>query len=220
MSSFDEVRAALEPLGDAARAQAMSAYMRGRFAFLGVPTPARRAAVRTILARRPLDWPLVWDCWDADAREYQYVAADHVRRQRYFPAAQLDSLRQLLVTKSWWDSADSLAKVAGTALAVEPNAAGEVLTRWQTDPNFWVRRVAIICQLGFGTATDRSRLSTAIAANLGTEFASTDEKFFITKAIGWALRDFARHDPDWVRAFVADHDLAPLSRREALKHLG
>ena len=100
--TFSRIQAALLPLADAARAASMSAYMRGQFAFLGIPTPERRAAVAPILARRPLDWPMVWDCWDAAEREYQYVAVDHLRRFKNFPAAHREDVRQLVVTKSWW----------------------------------------------------------------------------------------------------------------------
>ncbi|WP_293768397.1 DNA alkylation repair protein [uncultured Corynebacterium sp.] len=208
--TFAEVQAALAPLADAARAEGQSAYLRGQFPFLGVATPDRRRVVAPLLARRSLDWPLVWECWDAPEREYQYVACDHLRRIKAFPAAHLGDLHTLVTTKSWWDTVDSLAKVAGSAL---PNpTAGAVMDKWMTDPSLWVRRVSIICQLGKGTATDTRRLTRAIEANLESR------EFFITKAIGWALRDYFRHDPEWVRAFVDGHDLAPLSRREALKH--
>jgi 3-methyladenine DNA glycosylase AlkD len=46
-----------------------------------------------------------------------------------------------------------------------------------------------------------------------------DDEFFVRKAIGWALREYARVEPAWVIAFVDSHPLSPLSRREALKHL-
>lgn len=228
--TFSRIEAALEPLADAARAASMSAYMRGRFAFLGIPTPERRAAVAPLLARRALDWPLVWACWDAHEREYQYVALDHLRQVRVFPAAHLDDLRTLIVTKSWWDTVDSLAKVAGSALGADGAEAAhvrDVIDAWATDENLWLRRVAIIHQLGFGAAAgaaasgagrkrpvlDTARLTHAIEANLGSD------EFFINKAIGWALRDYYRHAPDWVLEFCDSHELAPLSRREALKHV-
>lgn len=192
----------------------MSAYMKHQFAFLGVKSTPRRQAVRSILARRPLDWPLIWDCWAAEEREYQYVACDHLLRHK-FPAAQLESLRELIVTKSWWDTVDNLAKVAGTTLP-EGNA---VLREWATDDNMWVRRAAIICQVTRPADTDL--LTFAIEHNLpdDSEHSPYGDEFFIRKAIGWALRDHARRDPEWVRGFVHNHELAPLSQREALKHL-
>jgi 3-methyladenine DNA glycosylase AlkD len=91
-----------------------------------------------------------------------------------------------------------------------------VVRSWSVDPDLWLRRASIICQLGFKDRTDPELLSEVIIPNL------SDREFFIRKGIGWALREYARTDPDWVRAFVSEHDAAisPLSRREALKHLG
>lgn len=215
--SFLAVEAALSSLADPAQAAEMRAYMRDQFAFLGVSAPARREAVRTILARRPLDWPLVWALWDRPEREYLYVGVDHLRRIKVFPSVQLDSLKELITTHSWWDTVDPLAKVAGSALddatVAGAASASEVLRAWATDDNLWVRRVAIICQLSRRDKVDPRLLTHAIQANLGSK------EFFINKAIGWALRDYARTAPEWVRVFVDSHDLAPLSRREALKHL-
>lgn len=216
------MRAALEPLRDDAAAKAMAAYMKNNFEFLGIKTTPRRKAVAPILARRSLDWPLVWDCWHADAREYQYVAGDHLRRIKVFPPAQLDSLRELISTKSWWDSVDSLAKVAGSALgdAAPPtdraHPASQVIRAWANDRNMWVRRAAIISQLGKREATDLQLLADAIEENLpGTRFGN---EFFISKAIGWALRDLYRTNPSWVLSFLDLHGVANLTRREALKH--
>ena len=84
---------------------------------------------------------------------------------------------------------------------------------WSHDPDRWLRRTSITCQLDAKERTDLSLLSTTILAN------ADDPDFFLRKGIGWALRQYARVDPDWVRTFVADHDLSPLSRREAMKHL-
>ena len=78
----------------------------------------------------------------------------------------------------------------------------------------WVRRSAILCQLQHKADTDLDLLTNVIEVN------QEDPEFFIRKAIGWALRDYARTDGDWVRAFVQAHSgLSPLSRREALKRL-
>lgn len=224
--AVEAVEEALAPLTDSERAQAMSAYMRGRFEFLGIGSEPRRDATREILRRRPLDLDFVRGLWELPEREFQYVAVDHLRRQRRFPAALLPVLADLVTTKSWWDTVDHLAKVAGVSLRYDAagtagtagaTAAAEIIDDWETTDNFWLRRVAIICQLGFGTDTDTVRLARAIEANLaGSPFR---DEFFINKAIGWALRDYARHNPNWVRDFVDSHDLVGLSRREALKHL-
>ncbi len=233
-----EIRDRLYPLRDFSRAEGMSAYVHHQFQFLGIAAAPRREAVKDVLSRRPLDWELVDHCWEENEREFQYVAVDHLRRIR-FPAAELPALKTLITTKSWWDTVDHLAKVAGSALQYEPEAARPVLTAWATDDSLWVRRASILCQLGFkGTSTpanqtptplDRDMLTSAISANLTTAptyprfeehaIAPPGPRFFLEKAIGWALRDVAHHDPTWVREFVEKHELAPLSRREALINL-
>lgn len=203
--AFPRIRQALEPLADPARAAEMTAYMRGRFPFLGIGTPARRKATMPILhTLRELDTDLVTACFDAEQREYQYVACDHIRRAGI---TDLDLAESLIRTKSWWDTVDALAKPIGA------NHADDTMRAWAIHGDLWVRRVAILHQLGRKTDTDRDLLTWIIRQNLGSG------EFFINKAIGWALRDLAHHDPDWVRAFVERADLHPLSRREALKNL-
>lgn len=203
--SFTRIRQALEPLADPARAAEMTAYMRGRFPFLGIGTPARRTATMPILRTlREFDTDLVTACFDSEEREYQYVACDHIRR---VGITDLDLAERLVRTKSWWDTVDALAKPIGA------NHADATMRDWATHGDFWVRRVAILHQLGRKTDTDLDLLAWIIRQNLGSG------EFFINKAVGWALRDLAHHDPAWVRAFVDATDLHSLSRREALKNL-
>lgn len=203
--SFTRVRQVLEPLADPARAAEMTAYMRGRFPFLGIGTPGRRTATMPILRTlREFDIDLVTACFDAEQREYQYVACDHIRR---VGITDLDLAERLVRMKSWWDTVDALAKPIGA------NHADDTMRVWAVHENLWVRRVAILHQLGRKTDTDRDLLAWIIRQNLGSG------EFFINKAIGWALRDLANHDPDWVRSFVGAADLHSLSRREALKNL-
>lgn len=203
--SFTRIREVLEPLADPARAAEMTAYMRGRFPFLGIGTPVRRKATMPILRTlRGFDTDLVTACFDAEQREYQYVACDHVRR---VGITDLNLAERLIRTKSWWDTVDALAKPIGA------NHADDIMRAWAVHGDLWVRRVAILHQLGRKTDTDRDLLAWIIQQNLGSG------EFFINKAIGWALRDLARHDPAWVRSFVDTTDLSSLSRREALKNL-
>lgn len=117
------------------------------------------------------------------------------------------------MTRSWWDTVDTLAKAVGDLVRAHPELVAD-MDRWVLDDDLWVVRVALLHQLGAGAAADGDRLVRYCA--LHTE----DPRFFIRKAVGWALRDHARTDPDGVRAFVAAHpELSGLSRREALKHL-
>lgn len=186
--------------------------MRDRFVFFGIGTQKRRQAVADVLSRRPLDWDFVQACWQAEEREMHYVAIDHLRRHR-LAAADLPRVRALIESNSWWDSVDHLAKVAGTALADAPSAARPTICAWARAKSFWTRRAAILSQLGFKHSTDTALLAECVTANLGSD------EFFINKAIGWALRDYTRTNPEWVLDFADDHALSTLSRREALKHV-
>lgn len=231
-----EAVAALEATADDERAVGMAAYMRDQFEFFGIAATPRKEAVKEIIAKRSLDWDFVFALWAHPKRECQYVAVDHLRRQK-LTIADLGRLQELVETKSWWDTVDHLAKCAGTALVPgsrgrgkEPNSLNDassaraLMLEWAEAENMWTRRIAILCQLSFGEKTDTQLLRGVIESNLGVDAACSSE-FFITKAIGWALRDFARHDPKWVLDFVDEHHpdsalpLAKLSKKEALKHL-
>ena len=198
--------------------------MKSTMPFHGVPVPqARRIAQEELAAHPPPDrqtWhDTVLELWDgATHREERYAALALVRSPRaaaYQDLAALELYRHLVVTGAWWDLVDELAHAVGAVLRAAGPPAVAVVRAWSRDDDLWLRRAAILCQLGAGAATDRELLADCLGANLA------DPAFFLRKAIGWALRDFARADPAWVTAFVeaAGDRLSPLSRREATKHL-
>jgi 3-methyladenine DNA glycosylase AlkD len=198
----------------------MAAYMRNRFAFFGVPTPERRSIAKVALAglRAPTERELgtiARRCWREPQREYQYFACDYLRVHSGACAPKfLAVLRTLVTQKSWWDTVDPLSQSVGALVLAHPELRDE-LDRWIDDEDMWIARVALIHQLGFGARTDADRLFDYCTRR------ARDDEFFIRKAIGWALRQYARTDPDAVRAFVAAHsELSGLSRREALRRLG
>jgi 3-methyladenine DNA glycosylase AlkD len=129
-------------------------------------------------------------------------------------AATLPVHEEMIRSGAWWDFVDEAAHRLRELLDADPDRFALEMRIWADDEDFWVRRAAIICQLGRRDDTDRGLLEYAVLTNIG------DGEFFIRKAIGWALRDLGKSDPDWVRAFAAQHPLSPLSRREALKNLG
>ncbi|WP_368660519.1 DNA alkylation repair protein, partial [Corynebacterium sp.] len=194
------IESTLRPLADPDRAAGMAAYMRDQFPFLGVATPVRRKAVRGLLPRR-LDRELVDTLFALPEREFHYVACDHLR-QVPLESAAADFLRSVVTTKPWWDTVDALAKPVGRACTPEQ------MRQWARDDNLWVRRVAVLHQLGRREATDTELLGELLAANLGSG------EFFIDKAIGWALREYSKTDPGWVRTFLDEHEVAALTRRE------
>ncbi len=136
----------------------------------------------------------------------------------------------MIVSKSWWDTVDALDELVGHLLLTGCKQATEndstayeqvktLVKEWAQAENFWIRRIAIDCQLSFKNQTDLELLSYTIEKNLlGSSFA---DEFFITKAIGWALRDLAKTNSAWVIKFIEEHEnkMAKLSIREASKHL-
>lgn len=217
MTTTNDIITALAAAADPGRAAGMRAYMRNQFDFLGVATPARRAAVKPLLqslkgASAATLFGLADELWELPQREFQYVAIDMLAMHwKQFSASDLAGFGQLVLRKSWWDSVDGLANVVGDVLRFGHHGMDEALLH----DNFWMRRIALLHQLGWRSKTDENRLF-----GYSLELSHENE-FFIQKAIGWALRDYARHAPDNVLAFIIENKskLAPLSFREAGKHL-
>lgn len=201
------------------KAGPMATYMRDQFPFLGVPSSARKPIQRPFFAvarKDPhADWAFVAQCWALPQREFQYVACDYLYAVRKRLGAQdLPRIKSLASAKQWWDSIDALQKTVG-AIASQSVPARDLMIEWAADADFWIRRLAITHQLGRKASTDTDLLKTILVANLGSK------EFFINKAIGWALRDFSKTNPQWVAGFVAEYgsQMAGLSLREGSKYL-
>ncbi|MEW2064703.1 DNA alkylation repair protein [Streptomyces sp. NPDC007002] len=218
---LERLVAAYAPAADPVRAEGAAAYMKHVAPFLGIPAPERRALSRTVLAgtARPDErdcTAIALRCWRLPEREYHYFAVDYLRRHAgRCSSGFLPVLHHLVTTVPWWDTVDLLAAhVAGPLVAADPALARE-MDRWIDDPSLWAARTALLHQLRYKEATDADRL-------FGYCLRRADHPdFFIRKAIGWALREYARTDPAAVREFVdgARTRLSPLSVREALKQL-
>lgn len=215
------IRADLTNASDPARAPGMQAYMKSTLPFFGVPVPQVRRITRSVARAEPdLDLDALVgaarDLFDtATHREERYAALALLALPRARGRLELVPLHEhFATTGAWWDIVDETAHRIADLHDEHPRHTAEVVRRWSRHDDLWLRRLAIISQLGRRDRVDPTLLADVIEPNL------TDRDFFIRKAIGWALRDYARTRPDWVRAFVSDHDqLSPLSRREALKHL-
>ena len=220
------LRAGLAAIADPGKAPAMQAYMKSAMPFRGVPTPERRQLVREVLTARgtPTDratWEsTVRDLWDNAAyREERYVAVDlcALRSARVWQdPAVVPMYDHFVITGAWWDHVDAVAiALVGPILRAHRATVTPVVRGWIDDPDPWRRRSSVIVQNGAKSHTDQALLSEAILANAG------DTDFFLRKGIGWALREYAKTDPAWVRSFVDTHhdQLSPLSRQEATKHL-
>lgn len=205
--------------GDERKAREMAAYMRNRFEFLGIPTPERRAAYKEVIAAakraKRVDWELLDECWARNEREFQYFVADYLRgMQKFLTFDDIPRIERYIRSKQWWDTIDSLDLTVGKIGLADKRVDG-VMLQWSDDDDFWVRRCAIDHQLCRKDKTDPELLEQIIVNNLGSD------EFFINKAIGWSLRDYAKTNPQWVRSFIDKHSarLSRLSIREASKHL-
>ena len=182
-------------------AESMSKYMQDKFRFLGV-----RGATRTEIYKKyfpdarktkTIDWDFVENCWNKEERECQYVVVYYLKAmQKFLKREDISRLKYLIVTKSWWDTVDLLAKVVGSLI-------------------IWLKRVAILYQLSLKDKVDKQVLDEILVNNLG------DSQFFINKAVGWALRDYSKYNPEWVREFIKKNkeNMANLSIREASKYI-
>ena len=199
----------------------MKRYMRDQFDYLGIKVPELMGLLKEqgrahgLPPLEDLD-AILRDLWALPQREYQYVANSLLSDfASQLPAEFITTLEFLIVTKSWWDTVDT---IAGGALGIHfkryPAVRRKYLTRWRKSDNLWLRRSTILFQLSYKSDTDFALLCDIICENLGSR------EFFINKAIGWALRQYTRTDADAVRRFVAETPLHPLSAREALKWLG
>jgi len=223
MNLHEELRIALETAADPTRAAPMQAYMRDQFVFLGVAAPQRRLAAGGLLAGlKGIDADVLLEhaqlLWQQPQREYQHVALDMLALHwRQLGVEHLPALLGLARQRAWWDSVDGIAGIVGDVLQAELRRGGDghahMLPALQHE-DFWLRRIAMLHQLGWRADTDAGWLFGAALA------LAPEDEFFIRKAIGWALRDYARHAPAEVLAFATQHrqQLSPLSYREALKH--
>jgi 3-methyladenine DNA glycosylase AlkD len=216
------VRAALRGTAQPELAGPMQAYMKSATPYLGVRVPVMRALTRAEAKLRP--FATITDLIDtvlglwraADYREERYAAIallDTPAARRLRDPVLLETLRELIFTGAWWDYVDELAHRVGDLLLGWPAEVRPALLTWTRSDDRWLRRASIICQLGTHDRVDLELLTVAIESSMG------EGDFFLRKAIGWALRDYARTDPAWVRCFADTHELSPLSRREALRHL-
>jgi 3-methyladenine DNA glycosylase AlkD len=219
------VRRALEQAADPAKAPQMQAYMKSTMPYRGVSSPVLRQLCREAFTAHPLptvgQWQrVVLELWrDAAFREERYAAVLLTESRLYREFLTFDSvpmLEELIVTGAWWDFVDTIAGHSlGAILRAEPRRMKPLMRRWSKDTDMWKRRASILCQLGFKHDTDLKLLYDCIEPNL------THKDFFIRKAIGWSLRQYAWTDPKEVRRYVkANTDrLSGLSVREAMKNI-
>lgn len=220
---IDEMRARLADAGNPEKAGPMQAYLKSTMPTRGVYLAQVRKISAALAVEHPLDDRAVWEATvrelfdEAAYREERYAAialTGHRNYRQWQDPAALALYEHLIVTGAWWDLVDEVAiRRVGPILRAHPGAVGPVLRTWAADENMWRRRSAIIAQVTAKSATDSELLEACIEPSLASK------EFFLRKGIGWALRDYAKTDPDWVRDYVARHEgqLSALSKREATR---
>jgi len=223
---LSKLRKALQQAADPARALAMQAYMKSAMPYHGVPTPLLRRVCKAVFAVVQLATPPQWQAqvlglWrDARFREERYavLCLTGDKRARLFQApAAMRMYEELIVTGAWWDYVDDIASHrVGPILKSHPAPMRRKMLSWSKSSNLWKRRTSIICQLGFKTETDLELLYACIEPSIESQ------EFFLQKAIGWALRQYAWTSGAEIREYVRLNRtrLSALSYREALKNIG
>jgi len=231
--NLQEIKTVFEQNADSERGKRDEKYMRGLFPHYGVRSQDRDKLFAPLFKNKnePIDWQLVKDLWAEPMRECQYIAVWYLHcKKHHLTKADIPTIRQLIEVRPWWDTIDGTCGLFGDIVLRDPSVK-QVMLKWSTDDNFWIRRVAILHQLYFKNQTDTELLATIIKNNFGEKERSTpsvdglnqqqNQAFFINKAIGWVLREYAKTDPDWVYKFVDSNkaNMAKLSINEATKHI-
>ncbi|MGX7097620.1 DNA alkylation repair protein [Gemella bergeri] len=201
------------------QAKFMEKYMKNKFLFFGIQAPKRKELwapyFKEAKKTKNIDWNFIKYCWEHDKRECQYIAGYYLKTmQKFLVKEDLPKLKSLVVTKSWWDSVDILDRVIGSLIS-RYSELENVILEWSMDDNIWFRRVAIDHQLLRKENTNVDLLEKILINNLN------HTEFFVNKAIGWALRDYSKTNPKWVKSFIEKYykQMSSLSIKEAGKYL-
>ena len=200
-----------------AKAEKMAAYMKNKFAYLGIPRPQRDALQSGFIKearKKDVDWELVIKLWDMPEREFQYLAMDYIDSvKKKLKEEDLMKIKELIGNKSWWDTVDFLAAViVGDLCGRYPGLKLEMLL-YADSSDIWLKRTAILFQLKYKDNTDTELLEKILDKCCGTK------EFFLNKAIGWALREYSKTDAEWVRRYIQSRELHSLSIREGSKYI-
>ena len=205
---------------DKTKAAWSEAYLLNQFRFFGLQTPERRMLCKTHYKTYPVKdlaelEAIVRACFELPEREYQYFGIElFAYHKKLWQVSSIRLMEECIVTKSWWDSVDHIASEwLGPYFKMFPDKIPAITGKWNRSKNIWLQRSSIMFQKAYKKQTDTALLSAYILHLNGSD------EFFIRKAIGWALREYSKTDPGWVKRFVKNNKLSPLSEREALKRI-
>jgi len=206
---------------DPENAFAMAKYMRNKFDFFGIKTPKRRQLLKEICKENEQEVAtnirsIATLLFEKTQREFHYCAIEILTKElnKNYKKEDVKLIEKLITTNSWWDTVDGISKnILGQYLTEFPDCTASTISKFSDADNMWLNRSAILFQLGYKDKTDFGLLKVICIKH------KSSSEFFIQKAIGWALREYAKTNPKAVKKFVATNDLKPLSRKEALKNL-
>jgi 3-methyladenine DNA glycosylase AlkD len=221
MTFIKKLETAFKEKSNAENAFAMAKYMRNHFSFFGIKTEDRRLIFKTIYKENHQEISenpraIALELYSKTQRELQYCAIEILKKQlkRHYKKEDIQLIEHLIITNSWWDSVDTIAKnILGEYLVEHPLEIENVIERFSNSENMWLNRSAILFQLGYKQKTNFDLLKSEC------EKHKNSNEFFIQKAIGWALREYAKTNPQAVKIFVNNTNLKPLSKKEALKNI-
>jgi 3-methyladenine DNA glycosylase AlkD len=205
---------------DKTRAAGAKAYLLNQFEFYGIPMAERRKLCRDFIKTDPLSAitkavQIVKQAWQLPEREWQYFAVELLSfYKKQWKKSTIKLIEYCIIHKSWWDTVDNIADAwAGEYFKLFPEQIFDITGKWNQSENIWLQRCSLLFQKKYRRSTDTNLLAIYI------QHLSLSNEFFIRKAIGWSLREYAKTDPAWVKNFVNAHGLSPLSKREALKNI-
>lgn len=198
----------------------MANYMKNNFQFLGIKKEKRTQLLNEALQLYQEEikknyLSIALSLFEKNYREYHYCAIEIIIKfhKKKYQVSDIIWIETIITNSSWWDSVDSIAKnILGAYLLTFPDEKKVILTNFMSSNAMWLQRSAILFQLGYKEKTDGLLLK-EICLNF-----KDSKEFFIQKAIGWSLREYAKYNPKFVYDFVTTEALKPLSKREALKH--
>lgn len=219
MTKYEELRAVFEANADPENAVSMSKYMRDMFVFYGIPSPKRKELTKEFIkrekAQKYIDWAFLDECYEDPHRELQYFVNDCLGAMgKYLAFENVPRLMKYAKEKQWWDTIDFLDRIIGN-IGLKDARINALMLELSVSDDMWLRRLAIDHQNGRKEKTSPALLEKIIVNNLGSD------EFFINKAIGWALRDYSKAEPDWVKEFLLKYGgkMDKLSIKEAGKYL-
>ena len=219
MDKYLEIKKIFESREDKENAVAMSKYMRNLFDFYGLPASKRKEVYNDFIKAekkaKMIDWEFLDKCYEDKHREFQYLVYDYLlATKQYVSFEDIPKIKKYIINKPWWDTIDFLCKIIGD-IGLRDSRVKDLMIDWSKSENIWLKRTAIEHQLGLKDKTDTELLERIIVNSFGSD------EFFVNKAIGWALRDYSRTDPEFVKSFINKHkdEMNSLSIKEASKYI-